>query len=235
MLNGAYTLTGDSEGEADTRIEAGTSVVLDPDRLTAASGEWTIQCPSRSPRARFEIVVGPAPTFTLQRHVPPDKPGGEARWVDVEETLNLQPTARLPPEAGRLVVGDRAVAFPLAPDEHVHIGGQCIQPGVPAVESRPHLGPHLGEPAVHLGEPAVHHGPDPNHPASATPALATKSPARPTPIWAQLIVSPLQAPMVSRGYARPAPLPSPQSAFTSSPSVRSTALTRRCAAVLSRP
>ena len=98
MLHGAYTLEGDGEGEAPTRLEAGSSVVLDPDRLTAASGEWTLTRPPSSPRNRYELVIGPVPTFTLQRRVPPDEPDGEARWADVDETLNLQTTARLRPK-----------------------------------------------------------------------------------------------------------------------------------------
>ena len=98
VLNGAYALAGDGDGDAPATVEAGTSVVLDPDRLTAAGGEWTLTRPAGNPHARCELVIGPAPTFTLQRHVQPDEPDGEARWADVEETLNLQATARLRPK-----------------------------------------------------------------------------------------------------------------------------------------
>ena len=98
VLVGAYALAGDGDGDAPATVEAGTSVVLDPERLTAASGEWTLTRPAGNPHARYELVIGPAPTFTLQRHVPPDEPDGEAAWEDVDETLNLQTTARLRPK-----------------------------------------------------------------------------------------------------------------------------------------
>ena len=97
VLSGSYALAGDGD-DGEATVEAGSSVVLDPDRLTAASGEWTLTRPPSSPRNRYELVIGPAPTFTLQRRVPPDEPDGEARWDDVTETLNLQATARLRPK-----------------------------------------------------------------------------------------------------------------------------------------
>ena len=53
VLNGAYTTTA--------TVEAGSSVVLDPERLTAATGEWTLTRPAGNPHARYELVVGPAP------------------------------------------------------------------------------------------------------------------------------------------------------------------------------
>ena len=54
VLNGAYALAGDGDGDAPATVEAGTSVVLDPDRLTAAGGEWTLTRPAGNPHARCE-------------------------------------------------------------------------------------------------------------------------------------------------------------------------------------
>ena len=94
VLSGTCTLAGDGDGE----IGAGKSLVLDPERLTAASGEWTLTRPAGTPSARYELVVGEDPTFTLQRLVPAREPGGDPAWTDVDATLNLQATARLRPK-----------------------------------------------------------------------------------------------------------------------------------------
>ena len=96
VMTGSYTLGGD--GEADRVIEAGQSAVLDPERVTGPGGEWTLTRPPSSPAHRYEIAIGETTTFTLQRWQQPEEPGGDPFWADIEETTELQTTARLRPK-----------------------------------------------------------------------------------------------------------------------------------------
>ena len=101
VVNGHYTLRGDGD-DGTVRIDAGKSVVLDPDRITASSGEWTVTRPGSSSGYRYKLVVGEDPTFVLQHFQQPDEPGGDPSWVDVTATRELQTTARLRPKPARV-------------------------------------------------------------------------------------------------------------------------------------
>lgn len=81
VLNGHCTLQGDGD-DSDVRIDAGKSVVLDPERITAADSEWDVVRPGSSPGYRYEIVIGEHPLFTLQHFRQPAEPGDDPTWVE---------------------------------------------------------------------------------------------------------------------------------------------------------
>lgn len=78
---GSCVLGGD--GEEDAALGAGESATLDPHRLTAASGEWTVTPAGGS--AAWRVVAGDMPAFTIQRF------GGG--WTDVAGTAEFSGAA----------------------------------------------------------------------------------------------------------------------------------------------
>ena len=79
---GSCVLGGDGEDAA--ALGAGESATLDPHRLTAASGEWTVTPAGGS--AAWRVVAGDMPTFTIQRF-----DGGG--WTDVAGTAEFSGAA----------------------------------------------------------------------------------------------------------------------------------------------
>ena len=78
---GSCVLGGD--GEADVALAAGASAALDPHRLTAASGEWTVTPAGAA--ASWSVAVD-EPRFVVQR-----RDGGG--WADVAETAEFSGAA----------------------------------------------------------------------------------------------------------------------------------------------
>ena len=71
VLSGSYSLAGDGD-DGEATVEAGRAWYWTP---TADRGErgMDADAPAVVARNRYELVIGPAPAFTLQRRVPPDE------------------------------------------------------------------------------------------------------------------------------------------------------------------